>query len=276
MIPKNIALAGPDRAALRARPADLGDRHGAASRSSRAQRGGQRRRSGCAGRAAQDEVSSTYTREEVAALVEESRGEGLLEEGEYDRLAGALGFTEKTVDDRAAAPRPLETVPRGSHRRRRRGAVRGDRLLAGSRSSGDDGRAASATCTSRTCSRPTRTDAPRVVEDKWIRPFADGARRRPLHDALQTLQAKGAHMARVVDDDGDGRSAWPPSRTSSRSWSARSATRPTPRGTEHPPGGGWCWAGTRPGDQRRGGRALPAGLVCRGAPRGRPRRGKGT
>ena len=50
----------------------------------------------------QDEVSSTYTREEVAALVEESRGEGLLEDDEYDRLAGALGFTEKTVADGAA------------------------------------------------------------------------------------------------------------------------------------------------------------------------------
>ena len=45
----------------------------------------------------QDEVSSTYTREEVAALVEESRGEGLLAQHEYDRLSGALGFTEKTV-----------------------------------------------------------------------------------------------------------------------------------------------------------------------------------
>ena len=44
-----------------------------------------------------DEVSSTYTREEVAALVEESRGEGLLQADEYDRLAGALGFTERTV-----------------------------------------------------------------------------------------------------------------------------------------------------------------------------------
>ena len=41
---------------------------------------------GCFGVEPKDEVSSTYTREEVAALVEESRGEGLLEADEYDRL----------------------------------------------------------------------------------------------------------------------------------------------------------------------------------------------
>ena len=35
----------------------------------------------------------------------------------------------------------------------------------------------------------------------------------PLHDALETLQRRGAHMARVVDDDRHRRSAWPPSRT---------------------------------------------------------------
>ncbi len=61
-----------------------------------------------------DEVSSTYTREEVAALVEESRGEGLIEPEEYDRLAGALGFTEKPVSTVLMAPETLTTVRRGS------------------------------------------------------------------------------------------------------------------------------------------------------------------
>jgi CBS domain containing-hemolysin-like protein len=96
MIPKNIALAGPDRAALVlgtpiwaivsvTRPV-IGAVNALASGVLRV-----------VGVRLMDEVSSTYTREEVAALVEESRGEGLLEEGEYDRLSGALGFTEKTV-----------------------------------------------------------------------------------------------------------------------------------------------------------------------------------
>ena len=44
----------------------------------------------------------------------------------------------------------------------------------------------------------------RVVEDKWVRPFAEVHVTDTLVSALQTLQAKGAHMARVVDDDGRG------------------------------------------------------------------------
>ena len=113
MIPKNIALAGPERAALVLGPpiwaivtvlrpvivvinaiAKLVLR--------------------LFGVELRDEVSSTYTREEVAALVEESRGEGLLEEDEYDRLAGALGFTEKTVESVLMPPDTLTTVRRGS------------------------------------------------------------------------------------------------------------------------------------------------------------------
>ena len=43
----------------------------------------------------------------------------------------------------------------------------------------------------------------RVVEDKWVRPFAGVRASDTLVSALQTLQAKGAHMARVVDDEGD-------------------------------------------------------------------------
>jgi CBS domain containing-hemolysin-like protein len=42
----------------------------------------------------------------------------------------------------------------------------------------------------------------RVVDDKWIRPFAPVAADELLHDALETLQRRGAHMARVVDQDG--------------------------------------------------------------------------
>ena len=43
----------------------------------------------------------------------------------------------------------------------------------------------------------------RVIEDKWIRPFATVHPDDLLHDALESLQAKGAHMARVVRRDGE-------------------------------------------------------------------------
>ena len=39
------------------------------------------------------------------------------------------------------------------------------------------------------------------IHDKWVRPFAPVAADDLLHDALETLQRRGAHMARVVDDD---------------------------------------------------------------------------
>ena len=42
----------------------------------------------------------------------------------------------------------------------------------------------------------------RVIEDKWTRPFATVSADNFLHDALETLQRKGAHMARVVGPDG--------------------------------------------------------------------------
>jgi CBS domain containing-hemolysin-like protein len=42
----------------------------------------------------------------------------------------------------------------------------------------------------------------RPIDDKWIRPFAPVASEDSLHETLEMLQRRGAHMARVVDDDG--------------------------------------------------------------------------
>src|SRR3954469_22326085 len=58
------------------------------------------------------EVTSTFTLEEVEAMVDESHDEGMLDEGEYERLAGALGFTSRTVDAVLLPLDQLETVPR--------------------------------------------------------------------------------------------------------------------------------------------------------------------
>jgi CBS domain containing-hemolysin-like protein len=42
----------------------------------------------------------------------------------------------------------------------------------------------------------------RPVEDKWIRPFAPVRSDDLLHETLEKLQRRGAHMARVVDAEG--------------------------------------------------------------------------
>ena len=142
------------------------------------------------------EVISTFTLEEVEAMVDESHDEGMLDESEYERLAGALGFTSRTVDAVLLPLDQLETVPAGRPGHRRRGGLRPDRATPGSRSS-----ATTASLVGYLHIKDVLQADPhgraRVVEDTWIRPFAEVRLSDTLVSALQTLQAKGAHMATV-------------------------------------------------------------------------------
>ena len=199
MVPKNIAIAGPERAALLLgppmmwvvtvlRPLITG-LNAIANATLRAIKVEPR-----------EEVSSTYTREEVAAMVEESRGEGLIEEDEYDRLAGALGFTEKTVQAVLMRPATLSTVPRGAT------VADVEALCAATGFSrfpvvGDDGDL-QGYLHIKDVLESDESRRQRVVDDKWIRPFAPVLATDLLHDALESLQRRGAHLARVVDAEG--------------------------------------------------------------------------
>ena len=58
-----------------------------------------------------DEVASTYSHDEVAGLVEESRRMGLLDEDEYGLVSGALEFYEGTVDEVLLPSDGLVTIP---------------------------------------------------------------------------------------------------------------------------------------------------------------------
>ena len=200
MVPKNIALAGPDRAALVLSPpmmAIVTVLRPIIALMNFAANGILK----LLGVEPKDEVSSSFTREQVAALVEESRGEGMIEAGEYDRLAGALGFTEKTVSTVVMPQGTLATVSPGSTVAdieaicaatgfSRFPVAAGDGELLGYLhikdvlESDDDRRS-------------------RVIDSNWIRPFASVTPDDPLHDALESLQVKGAHMARVVRRDGE-------------------------------------------------------------------------
>jgi CBS domain containing-hemolysin-like protein len=148
-------------------------------------------------------VNSTYTREEVAALVEESRGEGLLEDGEYDRLSGALGFTEKTVETVLMPPETLETVRRGST------GADVEAVCAATGFSrfpvvGDEGELLGYLHI-KDVLETDEARRQRAIDDKWIRPFALVRDDDLLHDTLEKLQRRGAHMARVVDASGSTR-----------------------------------------------------------------------
>jgi CBS domain containing-hemolysin-like protein len=200
MVPKNIAIAGPDRAALVLGPPMMGvvtllrpvigALNAVANGTLRVLRVEPK-----------EEVGSTYTREEVAALVEESRGEGLIEEGEYDRLAGALGFTEKTVEAVLMKPDTLATVRRGST------VADVEALCAATGFSRFPVVAADGEMLGYLHIKDVlETDEERrerVVDDKWIRPFAPVLAGDALHEALETLQRRGAHLARVLGPDGE-------------------------------------------------------------------------
>jgi CBS domain containing-hemolysin-like protein len=110
MVPKNLTLAGPDRAALLLGPPLAGLVVGLkpvivvlntlANLGLRALRVEPK-----------DEVTSAFTREEVAGLLEESRREGLLEPGRVRLLSEALAFDERTVAGVVVPVRSLVTVP---------------------------------------------------------------------------------------------------------------------------------------------------------------------
>ncbi|HLN79167.1 MAG TPA: hemolysin family protein [Nocardioidaceae bacterium] len=199
MVPKNIALAGPDRAALVLGPPMMVVvtvlkpvvivLNAIANGVLLLMRVKPR-----------EEVTSAFTREEVAALVDESRGEGLLPEEEYDRLSGALGFTERTVTSVLMSAGDLTTVRRGAT------VAEVEQVCAATGFSrfpvvNDSGELMGYLHIKDVLeSDPARRD--RVVDDKWVRPFATVRPVDVLHDALETLQRRGAHMGRVVDDEG--------------------------------------------------------------------------
>jgi len=199
MVPKNIALAGPDRAALLLGPPMMAivtmlrpvivALNAVANATLRLVRVEPR-----------DEVTSTFTREEVAALVEESRGEGLLEDDEYDRLAGALGFTERTVESVVLPLAEVTTLPRGSS------GADVEELCAATGYSRfpvcDDSRVPIGYLHIKDVLETDPVRRARSIDDKWIRPFASVRKDDVLHDALETLQRKGAHMAQVIDGEG--------------------------------------------------------------------------
>src|SRR5215204_141418 len=110
MVPKNIALAGPTRSALILapllslvvrvfRPA-IAVLNWIANVSLRA-----------VGVEPRDEVTSAFTRDEVAGFVEESRREGLLDRHEEQLLVGALQFDERDARSVLLPLAQLETVP---------------------------------------------------------------------------------------------------------------------------------------------------------------------
>ncbi|HET9872774.1 MAG TPA: hemolysin family protein [Propionibacteriaceae bacterium] len=202
MVPKNIALAKPDRAAVLLGPPLVALvtvlkpiiwlLNRIANLSVRALRVEPKA-----------EVSSTFTSEEVRGLVDESRQEGMIDQNSYELLSGALTFTRRTV---SAVLLPVESLR----------AARADSTLA------DIEQLCAETGYSRfPVTRPAERSVDvlgylhikdvldpdpdrrhQPIPGKWLRPMATLGSDSLLRDALKVMQARGSHMARVVDDHG--------------------------------------------------------------------------
>lgn len=196
MVPKNLAIAKPERSAvflgpplfavvLVLRPI-LWILNGSANAVLRALRVPVR-----------DEVATTFTQDEVAGLLEESRRQGYLDQSELELLTGALGFMEVKAGDVAvpvselvvapdsASPRELEQlcVTTGFSRfpiRNEFGAIAGyvhvKDLIAINEAKLD-----------------------KRLEHRWIRTMPVVRDTDSLQSVLSTMQRRSVHFVRVTD-----------------------------------------------------------------------------
>ena len=200
MIPKNLAIAGPDRAALVLVPALFvlarTLRHIVSAMESVA-----KALVRLVGVEPKDEITSTFTVEEVAHIAAESRREGLIEEERHGLVTKTIEFSDKLARDVAVGLDALTTVRLGAtpadieHLVAKHGFSRYPVLDAAGEFAGylhlkdilyaDDERHV------------------QPIPPKRIRRLATVQQGDEVEDVLATMQLTGAHLARVIDADAD-------------------------------------------------------------------------
>lgn len=200
MVPKNLALVTPDRAALVLGPfmlvviavlkplvVALNATANVAVR--------------IVGIQPVDEVSSTFSHDEVAGLVEESRREGLLDDDEYGLVQGALEFHDGRVDQVLLPRDGLVTIPPAAT------PVDVEDACARTGFSRFPVVDESGDLTGYLHIKDVleTDDAARLrpIADKRLRPLSTVAAGSGLYEALRVMQSKGSHMARVADGTGE-------------------------------------------------------------------------
>lgn len=200
MVPKNLALASPTRTAMLLTPPLLifvritrpivATLNYIASASLK-----------IIGVASTQEITSSFSRDEVAGFVKESHREGLLSQDEEHLLSGALNFDELKVDTvvlpleqvvfvkKSATPADIEetSIQTGYSRfpvRNSRNAFVGYIHVKDVLGLEDD-----------------EHDAP--LQSRIIRPLAVLKTGSTLRDALVTMQRTGAHLAQITNKHGE-------------------------------------------------------------------------
>jgi CBS domain containing-hemolysin-like protein len=197
MVPKNIAIAGPERSALVLGPPMyavakvikpfiwlLNTAANAVLRLLRVD--------------PKEEVASTFTVQEVAGLVEESRREGLLDDDEHRLLVGALDFVEGTASRVVLPLSGLVTVPRLT-------TVRELEALCASTGFSrfpvvdEVGGDVVAYVHVKDVLGTSDEQRDEVLPASRLRPLATVLEGDSLREVLAQMQARGAHLARVLD-----------------------------------------------------------------------------
>ena len=199
MIPKNLALAGPERAALVLVPVLL-----FLTRTLRPVISVMETLAKALvrlfGVEPKDEITSAFTVEEVEHILAESRHEGLIEEGQHGLVGAALEFSDKDAVDVAVplselVTLPLTATPDDVERLvAKRGFSRYPLLDRSGQLSGylhlkdvlyaDD------------------TERDIAVPVKRVRKLATVQAADEVEEVLRTMQRTGSHLARVVDPEG--------------------------------------------------------------------------
>lgn len=201
MVPKNIALAGPDRSAMVLAPlmaAVVKVLHPIIWLLNITANGVLR----LIGVTPTDEVTSAFTRDEVAGLVEESQREGMLDADESRLLAGALGFEER---DASAVLLPIETIvtlpitvtpaeveeAAGKTGFSRFPVTRGGEMIG--------------YLHLKDALEVKDKHRNRPIAESWVRPLPTVRLDDRLRQVLEAMQSSGAHLARVVNRSSSGR-----------------------------------------------------------------------
>jgi CBS domain containing-hemolysin-like protein len=199
MVPKNIAIAGPERSALVLGPLLYGTvlalkpvivllnlSANLVLRLLRVE--------------PKDEVASVFTHDEVAAFIAESRDEGLLDEAEHDLMRGALDIGRERLAAVSVPRNDLVTLPLG--------ATPADAEAACVRTGfsrfpveAPDGRLVGYVHLKDLLMQPEHV-VRRPIPRHRIRALARIPADAPLDDALAAMQARGTHVALVTGPDG--------------------------------------------------------------------------
>ncbi len=199
MVPKNLALAGPDRAALALTPPLVAFAmlvrpaifllNGVANLSLRA-----------VGVQPRDELQGTFTRDEMAGLVDQSRAGGLLDDEEGRLVMSALELGERDATAVLVPTSELVTVPE------RVTAAELEHVADTSGFSRFPVSTPDGTLTGYLHLKDVLdnddTHLHEAVPRRLVRPLPAVRSSDPLQEVLSAMQRVGAHLARVVDPEG--------------------------------------------------------------------------